>query len=283
MLSKLQGYHRPKSISEALALLEKNSGTILVIAGGTKLVNTENDTVQELVDITSLGLRYIREDAGTFKIGATTNLQTIVSNPQIQHCCHGILSEAVVLDKHARTLRNIATLGGELLSSTPLSVLYCALSVLQAQVRMTGSEEFALAMNIFLNKRPLTGGLLIEIIVPKTEPQTYAAIASISTNSRKSPALASCVRLCVKNGNCHHVKIGLTGTEKVPQRQFDTENVLEGKSLTNQNIEIAADTVYKEYKPITDSLASEEFRKEACGLVVKKALTQCLKYAEEAL
>ena len=54
MLPNLKGYYRPKSIPEALALLEKNSGTILVIAGGTKLALSNNKTVQELVDITSL-------------------------------------------------------------------------------------------------------------------------------------------------------------------------------------------------------------------------------------
>lgn len=283
MLSRLQGYHRPKSIAEALALLEKNSGTILVIAGGTKLTRAENDTVQELVDITSLDLHYIREGAGMLRIGATTPLQRIIESPNVKNLCNGILSEAALLSQHSKMIRNVSTLGGELVSTTPLSVLYCALLALQAQVRITGGEEFALAMNIFLNKKGLDGGLLIEILIPRTERGTYAAVSDISTSPQAPPLVAACTRLSLKDGRCHDVKIALTGTDRVPQRQQQAEILLEGQPLTNANLQTVADKVYKEYQPVSDALASEEYRKEVGRLVVKKALKRCWQHAEEDL
>ena len=75
MLSNLKNVFRPKSIPQALALLEKNSGSILIIAGGTKLLQTKNNIVQELVDITGLELNYMNDEDGLTRIGATTPLQ----------------------------------------------------------------------------------------------------------------------------------------------------------------------------------------------------------------
>ena len=97
MLSNLKGYFRPKSIPEALALLEKNSGSILVIAGGTKLVLTENNVVQELVDITSLDLNFIKEESGITRIGATTRMQQIVDSPLLTKHTDGLLPAAALL------------------------------------------------------------------------------------------------------------------------------------------------------------------------------------------
>jgi probable selenate reductase FAD-binding subunit len=281
LLTNLKAYYRPKSIAEALSLLEKNSGTILVIAGGTKLVLSENETVQELVDITSLRLDYIKEDLGVIRIGATTSLQKLVESSILNNLTNGIISEAAKLTHYSKMIRNASTVGGELVTTSPLSALYCAFLVLQAQVRITGGDEFALAMNIFLNKKNTGGGLLIEVLIPKMEPQTYAAIVALGIKSSTDPLICACARVTLGKGYCKSAKIALTGTEPVPQRMHEVEKNLEGQPLTQAKIEIAANKAYELYDPISDTLASAEFRKEMGRVVVKRALTQCLQYAEE--
>ncbi|MFQ5823646.1 MAG: FAD binding domain-containing protein [bacterium] len=283
VLPNLKSYYRPKSISEALALLEKNSGTILVIAGGTKLVLSENETVQELVDIRSLNLDYIKEDMGIIRIGATTPLQKLVESSMLKNLTNGIVSDAAQLTHYSKMIRNVSTLGGELVSTNPLSVLYCALLVLQAQVRIAGGEEFALAMNIFLNKKGLGGGLLIEILIPKMEPQTYAAIIPVTIQSSTNPLICACTRLTLHKGTCKSAKIAITGTQPVPKRLQEVESDLEGHPLTPAKIEHAADRAYEILDPISDNFASAEFRKEIARVVVKRALNQCLEYAEKAI
>lgn len=282
MLSNLKGYYRPKSIAEALALLEKNSGSILVLAGGTKIVLSNNDIVQELVDISALPLNYIEARPGEIRIGATTTLQQIAMNPVLQDSPAHILSEAAVLSTHSRMIRNASTLGGELVTSGPLSVMYCAFLVLQGQVRIVGGDEFALAMNIFLNKKGLGGGLLVETIVPTFAEQTFTAIQPI-LNDRGKPILCACARLTVKEGNCCDVKVAITATRKVPQRLPKVEEMLEGQELSEVKLARAADATYGNFYPISDRFASEEYRKEVSHVVVKRALWQCLERAEDAL
>ncbi len=247
------------------------------------MLRSQNDTVRELVDINSLNLSYIKEDLGVIRIGAATPLQKIIDNPDIKNLYGGILHQAALQTHHARMLRNASTIGGEIITTNPLSILYCSLLVLQAQVRIAGGEEFALAMNIFLNKKELAGGLLMEILIPYVKQHTYAGVATVATDGKSLPVICACVRLSLRNGKCENVKIALTGTEKVPQRFHLAESLLEERQLTNSTIELVADSVYKNYSPIADALASQEFRKHTSRLVAKKALMNCLDAIEDEL
>lgn len=279
MLSNLERYFRPKTIPQALALLEKNSGSIIIIAGGTKLAKSQNYIVQELVDITSLELDYIKQEDGLTRIGATTTLQQLVESRDLDNPAIGIVSQAARLCHNSKMIRNVSTLGGELVSTDSFSTLYCALLVLQAQVRIVGGEEFALAMNIFLNKKNLGGGLLVEIIIPAIEPQTFAAIAPIFQNQK--PLICACTRITLKKGKCTSAKIAITGTARVPQRLHQIEKLLENNELTSATIQTAAEKASEHYAPISDSLASKEYRKEVSRVVIKRALLQCLQDAEQ--
>jgi len=281
VLSNLKNFFRPKSIPETLALLEKNSGSILIVAGGTKLLQTQNNIVQELVDITGLDLDYINDADGLTRIGATTPLQKLVESQKSKNLANGIVSQAAQLSHHSKMIRNVSTLGGELVTTNSLSTVYCALLVLQAQVRIVGGEEFALAMNIFLNKKNLGGGLLVEVIIPAMEPQTYAALAPIFHTGR--PLICACVRISLSKGKCQIAKIAITSTERVPQRLHEIEEYLEGKTFTTAIIETAADKAAEQFMPISDSLASKEYRKEVSRSAVKKALLKCLDNAESAI
>ncbi|MFQ5633225.1 MAG: FAD binding domain-containing protein [bacterium] len=281
VLSNLKRYYRPKTIPEALALLEKNSGSILIIAGGTKLVKSNNTIVQELVDVTSLELDYIREDEGLTRIGATTSLQKVAEYELVKKLANGILSQAARSCHFSRMIRNVSTTGGTLITSNSLSPLYCALLVLQAQIRIAGGEEFALPMNVFLNKKTLGGGLLVEVIIPGLEPQTYAAIAPIF-HSQKS-IICACARITLAKRACKSAKIAITGTERIPQRLHDIEKELEGKEFTAETIDEIASKAQEAYVPISDSLASKEYRQEVSRIVIKRALNQCLEAARESI
>lgn len=283
MLPNLERYYRPNSISEALALLQEKSGAISILAGGTRIAASQNDTIRDLMDVSGLNLNYVIPDMGLMRVGATTTLQELVDNQNLKKIYGGTLSEAICYDHPERMKRNRSTVGGELITTDSQSALYCSLLVLQAQVRIAGGEEFALAMNIFLNKKDIAGGLLMEVLIPYLKRQTYVRMAIISTNGKSPPLICAGVRLSLRNGICEDVKIALTGTQKVPQRFQLAESLLEKSKLDSSSIAMAADAVHKKYAPVADSQASQEYRKEASRLVVKRALNQCLEAAEEEM
>lgn len=243
-------------------------------------MQVDNRIVQELVDITHLGLDYFKENSGEIRIGATTTLQNLIDNKLVKHSPFKILSQATQLSYSSKMIRNVATVGGELISSDSLSVLYCSLLVLQAQIRIVGGEEFALAINIFLAKKGLGGGLLLETIIPKPQTEFYTGLAPIFHQNKKV-IICACAHIVIHEGKCQDVRIAITGTEKIPQRLPEAEAVLEGKKLNSKTIEDTSDTACNIYHPIADTLASEKFRKEASRSVVKNALTQCLQEFED--
>jgi len=282
LLTNLKRYYRPHSIPEALALLEKNSGSILVIAGGTKLVKTHNTIVQELVDITGLGLDYIRANDGVFRIGATTRVQTILENQQLATAYQGVLSQAAHLVHVSKMVRNVATVGGELVCTDSLSALYCALLVLQAQVRIVGGEEFALAMNIFKNKKGLGGGLLVEVLIPELRDNTFVAMEAVLQNNGV-PIICASARVRLEHTTCTDVKLAISGAQTCPQRLHHLESMMQGEAFNHATIEQLSEEVAANYFPITDAHATEEFRKEISRVVIKNVLLQCLEKADESV
>ncbi len=282
MLTNLKRFYRPKSIAEALALLEKNSGSILVIAGGTKLVKTRNSIVQELVDITGLGLDYIRENNGIVRIGATTPLQKMVESQLLKTAYQGIVNEAAQITHRSKMIRNASTMSGELVTTNSLSVLYCAFLVLQAQVRIVGGEEFALAMNIFKNKKELSGGLMVEVLIPALKENTFTAIETLQ-QKQGLPVIAASARVTLEKGKCTQIKLAITGTRNCPKRLHAIEDTMIGQELNHANIERFSNEINSHYFPVTDTFATEEFRKETSPLVIKKVLNRCLENAENNL
>src|SRR3954471_17833484 len=108
-------YHRPATVSEAVALLAPGRA---VIAGGTDLMVNPRYTqgVTELVDITGLGLSYIRvadgtKARGTIYLGATTTMYEIQNSALLTSIASGILAQAAGTCG-SPNIRNVATIGG---------------------------------------------------------------------------------------------------------------------------------------------------------------------------
>lgn len=123
----------------------------------------------------------------------------------------------------------------------------------------------------------------MEILIPKPHDPTFSALSAVGGHAQWPPLLMACARVSLVKGVCRNIKLGITGTQKVPQRLHHSEALLEDKRLTKTNIEMVANDVSDRYQPISDSLASEEYRREIGRLAVKKALQKCLETAETTL
>jgi len=282
LLPHLRRYHRAKSIPEALALLHKDSGTIVLLAGGTHLMRSRDPNVREVVDIRDLGLDYVSQSQGVVRIGAATTLQRLVEDPRVRNIANSVLAEAAQHSHRSRLIRNRATVGGDLVSSGPLSVLYTALLALQAQIRVAGGKEFALAMNIFLSKKGLGGGILTEILIPALEPRTFAALMPLVVPGIPVPVVCVACRVTFEHGHVTDPKIAVSGLSPVPQRMQAVEWGLEGEQLTEKTILVAGDRVARSIEPISDDYASADFRREVSSFLVRKALERCLDLAESS-
>jgi probable selenate reductase FAD-binding subunit len=130
-MNRLKKYHRPNSITDALALLNRRGVATAVVAGGTHLIAREHDDLDEVVDLQAVGLDSVTHRADSVKLGATVRLQALVDDPAMPP----LLRDMALLEA-PNTIRNAATIGGTIASAAADSELLAALLVLDASVTL---------------------------------------------------------------------------------------------------------------------------------------------------
>jgi xanthine dehydrogenase YagS FAD-binding subunit len=110
----------PQTTDEAVHILATAAGKPRLLAGGTTLVDLMKLHVEQpdlLIDITRISpLREIRVVGDTLVFGALVHMSDVADHPLIR-CDYPILSEALWRGA-SQQLRNMATLGGNLLQRT---------------------------------------------------------------------------------------------------------------------------------------------------------------------
>lgn len=114
-------YRRPKSIAEALTLLDEAAGRGRVIAGGTDLIlqlRQREYGADLLVDITGIEeLKHIQEDDGWIQIGAAVTHAEVAKNSLIQKEARALAEGCAQVS--SPQIRNMATLVGNVISAQP--------------------------------------------------------------------------------------------------------------------------------------------------------------------
>jgi xanthine dehydrogenase YagS FAD-binding subunit len=113
----------PGTTDDAVRTVSSASGATRFLAGGTTMVDLMKLDVERpttLVDITSIGdLREIRTDGGELVFGALVHMSDVAENALVKRD-YPLLSEAL-WKAASQQLRNMATLGGNLLQRTRCS------------------------------------------------------------------------------------------------------------------------------------------------------------------
>lgn len=119
-------YFRPKNLKEAVDAVAADPNARF-IAGGTNLIDLMKRGIaapEKLVDINHLPLKKIEQKAGFLRIGALALNSEVAAHPRILEK-HPLLSQALSAGASGQ-LRNMATVGGNLLQQTRCSYFYDA-------------------------------------------------------------------------------------------------------------------------------------------------------------
>lgn len=108
MISK---YYRPDSVKKAVKILTKHMNDVKPLGGGTQL-SRQQGNIFGVVDLQAVGLDTIRFDTRQISVGAAARLDALLSHPKVDP----EIKRAIRLDA-SENIRNIATLGGWLVSS----------------------------------------------------------------------------------------------------------------------------------------------------------------------
>jgi xanthine dehydrogenase small subunit len=262
-----QMYFRPLTLDEALGALGKFPGAD-VIAGGTDAalrVTKRHEILETVIDLGAIDeLRRIHDSGGTLEIGAGVPLADI---PPLLKGRYAALADTLSLFA-SRQIRNIATLGGNLGTASPVGDLPPVLVAYGASVilrSIRGTREVPL--DGFFTGYRKTLREPEEVIVAVRIPQPDGAyVRSYKVSKRRDldiAALSAGFRLSLAGSGEAHVRsvtLAYGGMAERTKRAGKTEKYLVGKPWSRELVEEAAEFLADDFKPITDVRGSAEFR-----------------------
>lgn len=261
------------------------------LAGGTDLlihIRAGVKSPRHLVDLSGLGLSYVRQEDGLVKIGAMTTFQEILESDIVRRDLTCLAESAAEIG--AVQTRNMATVGGNICSAVPSADSVPPLLVLDAQVKLAGCQgERVLPLDRFFSgpkKNVLQPGeILVEIQVPV--PPARSGTRFLKIGRRKAMTLAvvnaaARVSLSMDARAIAGVRIAMGAVAPVPLRAVKAEMMLENCEPSEESFERAAALAADEISPISDLRAPAAFRRQVAQVLVKRSLMQAWQRAKES-
>jgi carbon-monoxide dehydrogenase medium subunit len=278
ILSQEFDYAEPRTVEEALSLLDGSEEKTRVVAGGTDLLvqmKMGKIVLGHLVSLARIpGLRYLIVDRG-LRIGALTSFRQIEKEAVIREKYTALYEAARSVT--SVQIKHMGTLGGNLCNASPAADSAPALLVLAAEVKLaTRKGERQVPVDQFFagpgETILTTNELLIEVEVPEVLPGTGSAFLKMGRISADL-AKVSVAAMIVREGEViQGCRIAMGSVAKTPLRMLETERVLIGKEWNDDLIDRAGDHASQEIEPITDIRSTAGYRRELTKVLVRDAL-----------
>ena len=277
-------YLRPKTLHEAIGLLQQYGDDAKILSGGQSLIPMMKLRLARpgyLVDINRItGLSHIKEEGGYLRIGGLTREAELEASPLVRAKYPIIIDTAhVIADPQ---VRNLATVGGNLAHGDPANDHPATMVALGAQVVATGAKgERVIPIEDFFLTLFSTAlqheEILTEIRIPIPPPRSGGAYLKLERKVGDFATAAVAVQLTLDDkGACQNVGIGLTNVGPTPVKARKAEDFLRGKKLDEANIAQAAQLAADESDPSADLRGPVEYKKGLVKELAKRALTRAL-------
>jgi len=275
-------YLRPKTIPEAITLLQQHGEDAKILSGGQSLIPMMKLRLARpayLIDINRIsGLSYIREEGGFLRIGGLTREAELEASPLIRAKYPILIDTAhVIADPQ---VRNLATVAGNLAHGDPANDHPATMLALGAQVVATGSrgervmpiEEFFLSL---FSTALQPGEILTEIRIPVPPVKSGGAYFKLERKVGDFATAAVAAQVTLDNNDIvKNVGIGLTNVGPTPIKAKKAEDFLCGKKLDEANIRQAAQFAADEAQPSSDLRGPAEYKKGLVKELAKRALAR---------
>jgi aerobic carbon-monoxide dehydrogenase medium subunit len=273
-------YHAPRTLDEAVALLQRLGDGAKVLSGGQSLLplmKLRLGQPEHLVDIGRIpDLEYIGEEGGYLRIGGRTR-EAALERSELIRARYPILADtaAVIADP---LVRNLATVGGNLAHGDPANDHPATMLALEAKVVALGSRgQREIAIGGFFTGLFSTAlgqdEILIEIRVPVPGERSGGAYLKLERKVGDFATAGAAVQLTLgKQGEVERAGIGLTNAGPTPVKAFEAEQFLQGRRLDAETIAQAAVLASGAANPSPDRRGSVEYKREMARVLTARAI-----------
>ena len=246
----------PTSAEEAYRLLSSDPRNHVAL-GGCCWLRLGSRRIGKAVDLSRLGLDYIRVEEGWLALGAMVPLRRLETNPEVSGRYDGLLGRAVSSIVGVQ-FRNLATVGGSVCGRFGFSDVLTALLALDARVVFHRAGE--LSLEEFLASDGCPGDLLIEVRIP--DDGRRAAYQSVRRSSTDFPVLAVAVS---RLGDDWRVSVGARPFAAARAREAEA-CLAEGRGA-----EAAGEAAAARLRFGSNLRAGEDYRRRMARVLVRRA------------
>jgi CO/xanthine dehydrogenase FAD-binding subunit len=273
-------YHRPREISEALALLKDVGPDGKILAGGQSLMPMMNFRLAEpahLIDINFIdGLDYVRSENGVLKIGCLARQSRLLSDALIRQRCP-LLAAGLAHVGYEQT-RNRGTLCGSLAHADPAAELPAVLMALDGTVtvgtsvrkREIAAREF---FQSYLSTALAADEMVLEASVPEQATSSGSSFVEFARRFGDFAIVGVATSLTLSKDQITDARIALTGVSDKPWRERWIEEILIGKKAAPELFGRAAGEIASGIDPSSDIHASAAYRRSLANVLTRRALT----------
>ena len=276
-------YHEPENLEDACEMLAELKGKASPLAGGTDLlVNMKKGVVSpkhvlslsRIKELKSMGVK-----DGCMRIGPCVTAAELAESSDIKNDFMALSVGAAHLG--SPLIRNLATVGGNVLSARPAADIPPSLIAYGSKVvlKKQGGER-TLTLEQFFNGPGQTvigpDELLTKFILENPPP--YSGSGYVKLGKRKALEIsvvnvAAFISLESPDGPIRKARIVLGAVAPVPLRARSSEKVLIGQRPGESLFAKAGAAAARDSKPIDDFRGSAQYRRNMVAVLTKRALT----------
>jgi len=274
----------PRSIDEALRVLSERGSEAKLLAGGTDLLpQLKNGLLKPACVIDLSGVERVRtltSDASGLHVGAAVSARTLERDATTQKAYTSLAESGALVG--SVQVRNLATLGGNLCNAAPSADMAPPLLALDAEAVIVGpkGERRVPVTDFFTGVRRTVlapDEILLEIVVPAPGARSGGHYLRHTPRRELDIAVVGVAsQLTLSNGVCSKARIALAAVAPVPLRARAAEQALEGKPVTPEAIERAAELALGAAKPISDQRGSADYRRHLVRVLTRRTLRTAL-------
>jgi len=284
-------YNSPASFEELFAIIAKNDDSkseIKFLAGGTDLVpkiSLEREAVPKagekdlnLVYLGKLGLDTVSENDQEVRIGALCTFADIARNEIVKKNVPVLID--AIKEIAGFSVRNTATLGGNIMNASPAADSVPVLVALGAEFVLKGPEgtRTVAAENFFTGPGKTVADpkeVLTEIVIPKKTGK--AAFRKLGRRKAETLSVVNAAAYVeTEGGSVKTVRVAVGSVAPTVVRCKAVEQALTGKEPTPETVKAASEAVLAEISPIDDIRATAWYRNKVAPVMVRRAIEAAL-------
>jgi xanthine dehydrogenase FAD-binding subunit len=285
----IEALYQAKNVEDAISLLEEHPEARIIAGGSDVLIEIREGKLAgcSLVSIQKCdGLRGVRLDGDTIRIGALTSFSHIAADPIIRERIP-VLAEAVETIGGPQ-LRNIGTIGGNVCngvtSADSASTLLAWDAVMEYRGR-GGTRLVPMAEHYLAAGKTALGPaeLLQAILIPRESYEgcsgNYIKYAMREALDIATLGCSANVRLSPDRGFIERLRIAYGVAGPVPMRAPGAEEAARGRPANGKTIAAAAKAALGDINPRTSWRATKEFRLQIAEELAKRAIAESVRRA----